>query len=322
MTDRPPTCSCGRRGLFLAKVAANIRLCGRHYLLRLSLPQFPPTAAGQFVQLQCRFPQPQVSMREVDWPAARPPRFSQPELTDKEPLLRRPLSLAGRQDAGDRVELEIIYRVSGTGTAWLAGVQPGDPLSVLGPLGNAFPIRPDKPLGALVGGGVGIPPMIYLARALAQAGHAAVAFTGVRSGDLLPATLLPDMPPRTDGRPTLCLAEFARYGVPAAIATDDGSLGFAGLAAQPLERWLDEQKIGGDKLVVYSCGPEKMMQATAELCRARGIECLLSLERHMACGMGTCQSCVVKIRSDAEPGWVFKLCCTDGPVFDSRDVLW
>ena len=308
--------------MFLAEVVANTPLCGRHYLLRLALPQFPPTAAGQFVQLQCRYPQPQVSMREADWPADRPPRLNQPELADHEAFLRRPLSLADRHDAGDHVELEIIYRVSGTGTAWLAGVQPGDRLSVLGPLGNAFPIRADKPLAALVGGGVGIPPMIYLARALAAVGHAAIAFTGVRSAEFLPGTLISDMPPRSDGTPTFCLGEFARYAVPAAVATDDGSLGFSGLVVQPLERWLDRQRVDPSRLVVYSCGPEKMMQAVAELCRRRDIECLLSLERHMACGMGTCQSCVVKIRSDAEPGWSFKLCCTDGPVFNARDVLW
>ena len=303
-------------------MAANRKLCGRHYLLRLALPEFPPTQAGQFVQLQCRFPTPQVSIHEADWPARGRPRLTQPELADMEPFLRRPLSLAGREDLHDRVELELIYRVTGTGTAWLSGVAAGETLSVLGPLGNAFPLRADKPLAALLGGGVGIPPLIYLARTLAQAGKSVVAFLGVRSADFLPVSLLGDTAPRGDGGPNLCVTEFARCGVPAAVATDDGSLGFAGMASQPLLRWLDEHRVDPADLTVYACGPEKMMRVVADACAARSIECLLSLERHMACGMGTCQSCVVKIRSDSPPGWSFKLCCSDGPVFDARDVMW
>ncbi|MCP4594043.1 MAG: dihydroorotate dehydrogenase electron transfer subunit, partial [bacterium] len=76
------------------------------------------------------------------------------------------------------------------------------------------------------------------------------------------------------------------------------------------------------RLVVYSCGPEPMMRAVGRMCVDRDIDCQLALERHMGCGMGTCQSCVFRMRADNEQGWVYKLVCTDGPVFAARDIVW
>jgi len=311
------------RGAFIGQVTANRAICDEHYLLRLAIAGFPPSRPGQFVQLLCRGLDEQVSVREVDWPEGRLPRFTQAELTDHEPLLRRPLSLAGRRDGeDDRAVLDFIYRTIGTGTTWLAGVEPGRSLSVLGPLGNAFRIRPDKPLAALVAGGVGIPPMIYLAEALSAAGKKAFAFCGVRSRTLLPLTLNSDAEPATTGRPTLCVTEFAAHGVPTAVATDDGSVGFGGMVSEAFGKWLNAHVEDADELTVYCCGPEPMMQAVGETCVSRGIECQLAMERHMACGMGACQSCVVKVRHDDRPGWSFRLCCTDGPVFDARRIVW
>jgi len=311
-----------RRGTFACEVLDNERICDDHHRLVLDLREFPPTQPGQFVQLQCRYPTEQVGSREVEWTEDRIPQFTQPELTDKEPLLRRPLSIAGvRSHAGGAVELDLIYRTVGTGTRWLSGVQPGDTLSVLGPLGNAFPIHADKPRAVLVGGGVGIPPLLYLAEALTAAGKETVAFNGARTANLLPLRLLPTGNVSTEGRPAHCVAEFAAHDVDAAVATNDGSLGFAGLVSFAFEQWLDESGDLGD-VIAYSCGPEGMMRAIGDICIARGLECHVSLERHMACGMGTCQSCIVRIRDEGERGWTYKLCCADGPVFDVRDVIW
>lgn len=310
-----------RRGVYLATVVANEAVCDEHYRLRLRLATFPTSQAGQFVQLQCRPPVAQHSAKEVDWPVGQAPTFTQPELTGKEPLLRRPLSLAGRREDSDGVELEILYRALGTGTRWLAGVTAGQSLSVLGPLGHGLPIIDAKPRAALIGGGVGIPPMIYLAHALRQAGKVTAAFCGARMKLLLPLAAGPEGA-TTDGGPSLCAAEFAHAQTPTAIATDDGSLGVKGFVTEAFERWLETQKAQAGELVVYSCGPEVMMRRVGEICLARHIECYLSLERHMACGMGTCQSCVVKIRDDSEAGWSYKLCCTDGPVFAAGDIVW
>ena len=99
-------------------------------------------------------------------------------------------------------------------------------------------------------------------------------------------------------------------------------MGCKGFVTDAFGRWWKGAGISPDELVVYACGPEPMMRTVGETCMAAGIECYLSLERHMACGMGTCQSCIVKIRDDSEQGWSFKLCCTDGPVFDAGDVIW
>ncbi|HUS48200.1 MAG TPA: dihydroorotate dehydrogenase electron transfer subunit [Phycisphaerae bacterium] len=315
-----------KRGAFLAKAAENVRICDEHYRLTLRLPAFPPSRPGQFIQLLCREPGGQVSLREVDWSEGRPPKFTQPELTDAQPLLRRPLSLAGRRDlAGGGVDLDVIYRVVGTGTRWLSTVKAGASLSVLGPLGNGFAIRDERPQAAIVGGGVGIPPMLYLAEALAAAGKQAAAFCGAKRASLLPVTVKAGGKALPSGKPTPCVKEFAANGIEAVVATDDGSLGFKGFISAAFERWLDEQRVGGDDLVVYCCGPAEMMRAAGDMCIARGIECQLALERHMACGMGTCQSCNVRIRDGGAPagrGWSYKLCCTDGPVFDAREVIW
>ena len=106
------------------------------------------------------------------------------------------------------------------------------------------------------------------------------------------------------------------------IATDDGSLGYPGLVSEAFGRWLTTLEIDPKQLTTYACGPEPMMQAVGEICTPRGIGCQLALERHMACGMGTCQSCVVKIREKSDRGWSYKLCCADGPVFEAADVIW
>ncbi|MBN1942989.1 MAG: dihydroorotate dehydrogenase electron transfer subunit [Phycisphaerae bacterium] len=310
-----------RRGVYPARVLLNEAICREHYRLRLKLAVFPPSRAGQFVQLQCRPLTPPPDEIVTDWPDDRPPSFTQPELIGAEPLLRRPLSLAGRQDEPDGARLEILYRAIGAGTHWLAGVKSGETLSVLGPLGNSLPIIENKPIAALVGGGVGIPPMLYLAGALRQAGKNVTAFCGSRTKDLLPLSAGP-APADPHGKPSLCAAEFAAADTPTVLATDDGSLGVRGFVTEAFAGWLDARKDAPEALVVYSCGPEAMMRRVGEVCIARGVECYLSLERHMACGMGTCQSCVVKIRDETPRGWSYKLCCTDGPTFAAKDVIW
>ena len=311
------------RGLFLAQVVSNTMLCEGHYLLRLAVEGLPPSQPGQFVQLQCRNIAPQVSDTVVEWQPGTLPTLTQPELTHREPLLRRPISLAGRRAGADGMpQIDLIYRVAGVGTRWLTDLAGGETLSLMGPLGNAFAIRPDKKFAVCIGGGVGIPPMIYLAEALAAAGRQTTAFCGIRSVAMRPFTLMPDVRIPPAPVPAACVAEFARHGVAAVIASDDGSLGAKGFVSAAFEQWFQTAAIDPRQLVVYCCGPEPLMQAVAKTCLQRDIECQLALERHMACGIGTCQSCVVKIRDAGEQGWSYKLCCTDGPVFDARTVLW
>jgi dihydroorotate dehydrogenase electron transfer subunit len=335
------------RGQFRAIVKANIPLCREHFRLVLQLERFPHSAPGQFVQVACRdLDHDYCETAEHDWrPGERLP-VQAAELLSPLAVLRRPFSLAGRRDTPGGVELDLIHRVVGVGTDWLSRLRQGDAVFVLGPLGNKFELPPDNGIALLVGGGVGIPPMIYLAEKLA--GRKAVVFAGAVTRDLLSLTVTDDAPaPSTDSiGPLYNIAEFSKHGVPAVITTDDGSYGFRGYVTQALEAYLDRFSIGRRSgnpaaesllgsvtternVILYTCGPEPMMRRVADIAQRRELRCQIAVERAMACGMGTCQSCCIKVKKPdpAKPpmpgrDWAYRLACTDGPVFSSTDLLW
>jgi len=256
----------------------------------------------------------------IDWQPGQRPMFHDPDLLAPQTMLSRPFSLAGREDLRDGVRLTIIHRVVGIGTAWLSHLSPGDPISVLGPLGNTFILPPATSMGGgsalLVGGGVGIPPMLYLAQSLCN--RPAIAFCGATTRDLLPLKIIADATP---AEPSFSIAEFAGCDIPSIITTDDGSYGTRGYVTQALERYLEAKQ--GDPTfhpTIYTCGPEPMMRRIADIAMSRNIPCQVAVERAMACGMGTCQSCVIKTKT--ADGWRFRLSCTDGPVFSASELLW
>lgn len=325
------------RGQFTANINAIIPLCRDHYRLVLGLPWFPPASPGQFVQLACRRLDVDYSPeREFEWEPGRKLDLGGRELMSPLAYLRRPFSLAGRRDVSGGVELNLILRVVGTGTDWLANLKTGESVQLIGPLGNSFDPPAADQAAILVGGGVGIPPMIYLARELA--GRRAVVFAGALTRDLLPLTVTADAPePSSDSfTPLYNIAEFAQHGIPAVISTNDGTYGYRGLVTHTLEHYLDQYfgpPSGGNgarrDVVIYTCGPEPMMKAVAQIANQRGIECQVSVERAMACGMGTCQSCVIRVKKPdpAKPplagrDWCYRLACTDGPIFKGADLLW
>ena len=308
-----------RKGQFRAIVSANTPLCREHYRLSLHLPAFPPTEPGQFVQIACRDldhrfddSAPEVETISANW------RASDPDLIAPAAVLRRPFSLAGRRDDADGVTLEFIHRVVGLGTHWLEQLKVGDAVHILGPLGNRFQLPRQHELAILVGGGVGIPPMLYLATLLAN--HSAVALCGVTTRDLLPLTIVGDA---SAHEPTPCIEEFARHKIPTLISTDDGSLGARGFVTAALEKHLDSLP-ANTQAVIFTCGPEPMMKAVAAIAIKRGIPCQVAVERAMACGMGTCQSCVIRVKTPMRNAreWAYRLACTDGPVFAGADLLW
>lgn len=338
------------RGQFRCTALANVPLCRDHFRLVLGVPAFPPTEPGVFIQVTCHAPDKITAAREdhpLPWrddallqlaPDAADP------LVTRQAFLRRPFSLAGRRDTAAGVELDVIHRVVGVGTDYLSRLSVGDPVDILGPLGNRFTLPPPGATAILVGGGVGIPPMLYLAETLARAGRAGVAFCGALSRDLLPLSIIDDdRPPDPESfAPRPNIAEFATRHIPSVITTDDGSYGFRGFVTQALERFLDgggvvESRGGGVKRVassvppstIYTCGPEPMMKRVAGIAAARGLECQVAVERAMACGMGTCQSCCIRVRKPDPskpplPGkdWCYRLACTDGPIFRGADLLW
>jgi len=338
-TTRTPAHSAPR-GRFDAVVELNRPICREHFLLRVRVdrqgPSFPPTEPGVFIQLGCRTPDrgvesEQIMGHDLMWSAQKPPQPGQLELCEALAFLRRPFSLAGRGEDERGTWLDVIHRVVGVGTAWLADLQVGDAVDLIGPLGNSFELPEDKSLGLLVGGGVGLPPMFYLAEAMKAAGWDAVAFVGAMSADLLAVTMDGQQPPDAQGTAVQSVEEFARHGYSTVLTTDDGSCGLEGRITVGLERVLE--KLSADdahRAVVFTCGPEPMMHATARLAEQYGIDCQVCMEQAMACGMGTCQSCVVRIEEHEAPHartqtgrpWRYRLACTDGPVFSSTEVIW
>jgi dihydroorotate dehydrogenase electron transfer subunit len=312
------------RSQFESRVVSNTSLCREHFRLTLKLGHFPATEPGQFVQISCR-PMNGVdeeSDRDFVWTPGSAPIVSGVELCRPMAMLRRPFSLAGRRDCGDGVEIDIIHRIVGVGTDWLSRLKAGDSVHLLGPLGNRFALPAPGSTALLVGGGVGIPPMLYLAQRLAD--RPAVAFAGALTRDLLPLTLdeADNVGPSDPLRPAMVVGEFAEYRIPSVISTDDGSFGFRGYVTEALERYLDTGQASNP--VIYTCGPEPMMKRVAEIAAARGVPCQIAVERAMACGMGTCQSCVIRVRQPAAAGrdWVYRLACTDGPIFRGDELLW
>ncbi len=291
----------------------------------MRVSHFPVTRPGQFIQIGCFNPsESALESIEMEWTPDIGMDSHQSELRSPTSLLRRPFSLAGRRDVAGGVELAIIHRVVGIGTDWLAKLSPGDNVSILGPLGNSFQLPPPGHTAILVGGGVGIPPMLYLSTALA--GRPAVAFSGATTKDLLALTITGDSD-ANGVSPASCIAEFAEMRIPSIVTTDDGSYGFKGFITQALEKYLDANP--SQPKTIYTCGPELMMKRVAEIAIARNIPCQVAVERAMACGMGTCQSCCIKVKKPDSskvplPGkeWCWRLACTDGPIFAAKDLLW
>jgi len=206
------------------------------------------------------------------------------------PLLRRPISVASL----DGRRLSLVVRAVGPGTEWMRNRQPGDRVDLLGPLGNRFS-QPRGRTALLVGGGIGVPPMLSLAEGLAREGYggAVTAFVGGRTaGDLV------------------LVEELAAAGAEVITATEDGSAGVRGLITEPLAERL-ASGVGDAKL--YGCGPEGMLASLARLAGEHDLPCEISLEAHMACGLGACLGCA---HQTAAGGLVHV--CSEGPVFDAE----
>lgn len=305
-----------KRGRVVAEVTANTALNPHHYrlMLRLKGPAakaFADTVPGQFAQ----FDTANLAMPSVE---KIPPELRESSVRNL--LLRRPLSFAGitAESSGD-VVLEVLYCVLGPATLRMTTLARGDAISLIGPLGRGYSLPAGKKLAILVSGGMGAPPLQHMAQWLRQ--HRpeveTVAFVGARSASQLPYSV---ESLKVSGEPSLCVSEFARYQVRSMVATDDGSLGYKGFVTQMLASRLGHAQPGTGDAIIYACGPEPMMAATARLAAERGIECQVSMERMMACGIGLCQSCAVECRGSGDTE--YRLCCKDGPVFDARDVVW
>jgi dihydroorotate dehydrogenase electron transfer subunit len=196
-----------------------------------------------------------------------------------------------------------------------------DVISVVGPLGNGFSIPENKKLAILLAGGMGSPPLEHLAQFL-TADHPDIqvqVFVGAKTLNDLPFEKKSDQIAQGLG---FSLKEFTRYGIESSIATDDGSAGFHGTVTNFFQEWLSSAPLKKEETIIFSCGPEAMLAAVAKIADKENIDCQVSVERRMACGIGICQSCAVECKTEVKDESVYKLCCENGPVFDSSEVIF
>jgi dihydroorotate dehydrogenase electron transfer subunit len=230
--------------------------------------------------------------------SARPGQFVMIRVSQRiEPLLRRPFSICGTE----KDLFLILYRVVGQGTAVLAQTKEGERLPVLGPLGKGF----EPPAGGispiLVGGGIGVAPLCFLAQSLSKI--KAEFMMGFASTKEIPR-----------------LKHIKGPHTRISLSTDDGTRGHAGFVTDLLEKYLEKRGPDKDALSLFACGPKPMLKKVAQIALGYRLSCQVSLEASMSCGLGACQGCAVKA-SGAE-GRPYHHVCKDGPVFDAKEIDW
>ena len=218
----------------------------------------------------------------------------------RDPLLPRPLSLLSVAHEG---RADLLAKVVGKGTALMERSPPGSRVSVLGPLGNSFPEPSCDVTDLLVAGGVGLPPLFMQAESAARLGLSSgseMLYGGRTSRDLV------------------LLGEMRALGIPLHLATEDGSLGRRGRVTDELEARLEHWRAAAStrRLRIMACGPRAMLWAVGRIAQSCDIECYLSLEEQMACGIGVCLGCAVA--AETRP---YRYVCKDGPVFPASEVM-
>ncbi len=237
---------------------------------------------------------------------AKPGQFISIYSHDKSRLLPRPISICDMNV--DAWTLTVVYRVAGEGTAEFSTWERGESLELIGPIGNGYVLPdanksqdklpydfPENPRIIAIGGGIGIPPILGLAKSATVPVEAVL---GYRNSDLF------------------LLEEFQKAGARIHVATDDGSIGVHGTVLDAIKA----ENVTGN--IIYACGPMPMLRGVKQYAEENGILCFLSLEERMACGVGACLGCVTKSKEKDEHSQVNnKRVCTEGPVFVSTEVL-
>ncbi len=267
---------------------------GDQYVLHLKAPECARRARpGSFVHLQC------------------------------DPLLpmRRPISIMRAQR--EQGIIELLYKVVGHGTSLLTQRKAGERLSLIGPIGHPFTLHAERPRPLLIGGGVGMPPMIFLADHLrGQKGVQPLVLLGSEAPFPFQARpsqiLLPTLPAEA----IACMPLLDDWDIPSRLVSQQGYPGcYEGYVTDLARLWLDA--LDGDTLAgveIFACGPHPMLEAVARLAADFNLPCQVSLEEFMACGVGGCAGCAVEVLTDAGPA--MKRVCVDGPVFDANRVFF
>lgn len=235
--------------------------------------------------------------------------------------MRRPISIM--RVFASQGEVEFLYKVLGEGTELLAERQEGETLNMLGPIGKPFELHDEKPRPLLIGGGVGMPPMIFVADAIRQQKPEYTPFTILGSEVPFPFVAKPSefIVAGIPHGVTATLPLLEEWNIACRLTSTQGYSGcFEGYVTDLARLWLDaltdEQR---NEVEVFSCGPHPMLEAVAQLAKEYDLPCQVSLEEFMACAVGGCAGCVVKVNT--ENGEAMKRVCVDGPVFDARQVF-
>ena len=211
-----------------------------------------------------------------------------------DPLLRRPFSIHDTE----RKNFKLVYEVVGKGSRILSETPPGVAIDVLGPLGKGFEIGESQGTYCMVAGGIGIAPLYFLTKKLKARTDRLIGFIGAKTSDkLIGDTALRSM------------------GIEVFTSTEDGSSGFKGLITELFEKIVERRNF--KELTLYACGPKEMLKSLAEISDRRGFKAQVSLEEFMACGMGACLGCGVKLKSGE-----YRMVCKDGPVFWLDEVTF
>jgi dihydroorotate dehydrogenase electron transfer subunit len=291
-TDKPH-----RGTIFLedAEVIAQDAFDANQFILKLKAPKCAAAAKpGSFVHLSC----------------------------DESLPMRRPLSIM-RADA-QRGVVEVLYKIVGPGLQLLSAKRAGERISTLGPIGNSFVPHPQRPRTLLVGGGVGIPPMVFLTEALRERSDAEWKPLVLMGSEVpfpfraRPSTIL--VPGIPDGA-IACMPMLDEWGVPSRLASLAGYPGcFEGYVTDLAAAWLgslDRNALA--EVEMFACGPTVMLKAAAAVAKRFDIPCQVSLEEFMACAVGGCAGCAVKVTTPDGPA--MKRVCVDGPVFEAQAVF-
>jgi len=274
-------------------ILEHLHLDGDQHILKLKAPDIASRALpGSFVHVECG------------------PQFT----------LRRPISIMRANS--DQGTIELLYKKLGKGTGALSEIEVGEPLSLLGPIGKPFTPHPERSRPLLIGGGVGMPPMVFIADSLhGDPNYNPFVILGSEVPFPFPVTpsqiIIPGMPDGVIGSMPL----LEDWNIPSRLASLQGYPGtHDGYVTDLARHWLnslsDEER---NQVEIFSCGPHPMLEAVAKLAKEYELPCQVSLEEFMACGIGGCAGCVVQIETPEGPA--MKRVCVDGPVFDATTVF-
>ncbi|HEB55293.1 MAG TPA: dihydroorotate dehydrogenase electron transfer subunit [Gammaproteobacteria bacterium] len=277
-----------------ARILEHVHCDGDQHVLRLQAPKVASHALpGSFIHLRC----------------------------DPQRPLRRPISIM-RTDAHSG-EIELLYKVFGDGTQLLSQRKTGETLNLMGPIGKPFELHPERSRPLLIGGGVGMPPMIFLADTTRRKKNTYTPFVILGSEVPFPFTSRPSeilIPGLPDGV-IASMPLLEDWQIPARLTSTQGYPGcHQGYVTDLARLWLDSlEGKERDKVEIFSCGPHPMLEAVAQMARDYDLPAQVSLEEFMACGVGGCAGCVVEVQTANGP--TMKRVCVDGPVFDAGQVF-